>query len=130
MNANHATASLLDGTELGDVLDDLAGFAWIPGIGQILAGFRETAEAAAAGHLTTDQTQTTLAVTAGSPGVDLLTVLGLLARHLTDTNPALAAIPDDARKEAQRHTENLVRHLADDELHQHASEAAAAVDGI
>jgi len=118
--------------DLGNILDDLAGFTWIPGILRILDGIRETAEAAAAGQLSLDQTQTALAVIAGASGVDLLTLLGALARDLTDstTNPALDQLPDDARKTTQLHGEHLVRHLADDhQLHQHAAEAAAAITG-
>jgi hypothetical protein len=116
----------LDGTDLGNLLEDLDGFD--AGIDLIRAGLRLIALE----RHTADRTQTLAAVLAGAPGVDLLTAIGLTVARLThpDTNPALRTLPFDSQKTTQMHGENLVRHLADDEdLHQHAAEAAAAITG-
>lgn len=116
----------VDGTNLGDLLEDLAGVH--PGIDLIRDGLRLLAH----DRLTVDQTQTLCAALAGSPdGTDLITAVGLLVSRLTDadTNPALRTLPFEQQKTAQLHGENLVHHLADDDLHQHASEAAAAITG-
>jgi hypothetical protein len=117
----------LDGTELGDLLEDLAGIH--AGMDLIRDGIRLIAT----DRLTTDQTQTLNAALAGSSdGTDALTLVALLVARISnaDTNPALRTLPFEQQKTAQLHGENLVHHLADDELHQHASEAAAAIDGI
>ena len=115
----------LDGTELGGVLEDLEGFH--PGIDLIRDGIRLIAT----DRLTTDQTQTLCATLAGANGVDALTAIGLLVARLSnaDTNPALRTLPFEQQKAAALHGERLVFDLADDHLHQHASEAAAAITG-
>lgn len=116
----------VDGTELGDVLDDLAGIH--PAIDLIRDGIRHLAH----DRLTLDQTQTIVATLAGaSDGTDLLTAIGYLVARLTnpDTNPTLRTLPFDRQKTTQHHGETLVHHLADDQLHQHASEASAAITG-
>ncbi|WP_328545490.1 hypothetical protein [Streptomyces europaeiscabiei] len=116
----------VDDTELGGVLEDLEGFH--PGIDLIRDGIRLIAT----DRLTTAQTQSLCAALAGANGVDVLTAIGLLVARLTDadTNPALRTLPFEQQKTTQLHGENLVRHLADDEdLHQHASEASAAITG-
>ncbi|MFD9004418.1 hypothetical protein ACFV0T_26255 [Streptomyces sp. NPDC059582] len=127
--ARHTAANAVppvDGTELGNLLDDLAGCH--PGIDLIRDGLRLIA----LDQHTPDTTQTLVAYLAGSAGADILTAIGQTVAHLTspDTNPALRTLPDDQQKTAQHHGENLVHHLADPDLHQHASEAAAAIDGI
>lgn len=112
---------------LADVLDSLAGVH--AGIDLIRDGIRLIA----LDRHTTDGTQTLIAVLAGSTdGTDILTALGLLVARLSnaDTNPSLRTLPLDQQKEAQHHGEQAQFHLADDWLHQHASEAAAAIDGI
>lgn len=115
----------LDGTELGDVLADLEGFH--PGIDLIRDGIRLIAT----DRLTTAQTQSLCAALAGAQGVDVLTAVGLLVARLTDadTNPSLRTLPLEQQKTAALHGERLVFDLADDDLHQHASEAAAAITG-
>ncbi|MFM9780446.1 hypothetical protein [Streptomyces scabiei] len=115
----------LDGTELGGVLEDLERFH--PGIDLIRDGIRLIAT----DRLTTDQTQTLCATLAGANGVDVLTAIGLLVARLTDaeSNPGLRALPFEQQKTAALHGERLVFDLADDHLHQHASEAAAAITG-
>jgi hypothetical protein len=114
----------LDGTELGGLLDDLAGIH--PGIDLIRDGIRLLA----LDRHTTDRTQL-LAVTVagGTDGTDVLTAIGLLVARLTnpDTNPALRSLPLDAQKHTQRHGELLIHHLGDPDLHQHASNASGAI---
>jgi hypothetical protein len=114
----------LDGTELGDLLDDLEGLH--AGIDLIRDGIRHLALS----RLTVDQTQTVAVTLAGSPdGTDLLTAIGLLAARIlnADNNPALRALPLTAQKDTQLYGELLVHHLADHELHQHASNASGAI---
>lgn len=98
-------------TALDDLLDDLAGFAWITGIGQILDGIATTQQAAAAGQLDLDTTQTLLSLLGNPHGPDLQQALAELAQDLThpDTNPALTTLDSDTAKEVQ--------HLG--ELHAH-----------
>ena len=115
----------LDGTELGGVIDDLEGFH--PGIDLI----RDGIHLIATDRLTTAQTQTLSAALAGANGVDVLTAIGLLVARLTDadTNPALRNLPFEQQKTVALHGERLVFDLSDDDLHQHASEASAAITG-
>jgi hypothetical protein len=114
----------LDDTELGIVLDDLAGIH--AGIDLIRDGLRLLAH----DRLTVEQTQL-LAVTlaGGTDGTDVLTAIGHLTARLlnADTNPALRTLPLDVQKDTQRHGELLVHHLADPDLHQHASNASGAI---
>ncbi|WP_045562756.1 hypothetical protein [Streptomyces sp. FxanaA7] len=115
----------VDGTDLGDILDDLEGFH--PGIDLIRDGIRLIAT----DRLTLAQTQTLCAVLAGANGVDVLTLIAHTVARLTDadTNPSLRTLPLEQQKTAALHGEHLVFDLADDDLHQHASEAAAAITG-
>ncbi|MDX2986520.1 hypothetical protein [Streptomyces caniscabiei] len=115
----------VDGTDLGDILDDLEGFH--PGIDLIRDGIRLIAT----DRHTTSKTQSLCAALAGAQDADVLTAVGLLVARLTDgnTNPALRTIPIEQQKTAALHGERLVFDLADDDLHQHASEAAAAITG-
>ncbi|MFJ4473253.1 hypothetical protein ACIP2X_37965 [Streptomyces sp. NPDC089424] len=114
----------VDDTELGDVLADLDHIH--PGIGLIRDGIRLLAH----DRLTTAQTQLLTVALAGSPdGTDVLTAIGYLVARLThpDTNPALRNLGHDAQKHTQRHGENLLHHLSDPHLHQHASNASGAI---
>ncbi|MCX4911826.1 hypothetical protein [Streptomyces sp. NBC_00878] len=114
----------VDGTELGDVLEDLDGFN--AGIDLIRDGIRHIATS----RLAVDDTQTLIAALAGSAdGTDVLTAISHLVARLThtDTNPALRTLPFEQQKTTQRHGENLVRHLADPDLHQHAANACGAI---
>ncbi|MBE4761722.1 hypothetical protein [Streptomyces caniscabiei] len=115
----------LDGTDLGDVLDDLEGFH--PGIDLIRDGIRLIAT----DRHTTSKTQSLCAALAGAQDADVLTAVGLLVARLAsaDTNPSLRALPFEQQKTAALHGERLLFDLADDDLHQHASEAAAAITG-
>ncbi|MER6092424.1 hypothetical protein [Streptomyces bluensis] len=111
--------------ELAGLLEDLAGIH--PGIDLILDGIRLLA----LDRHDLDATQLLTVTLAGSPdGTDVLTAIGLLVARLTnpDSNPALRTIPFDQQKEAQRAGEALVFALADPDLHQHASNACAAID--
>jgi hypothetical protein len=114
----------LDGTELGDRLDDLAGVH--AGIDLIRDGIRLLA----LDRLTVDQTQTAVVTLAGSPdGTDVLTAIGHLVARLTnaDSNPALRTLDLTAQKTTQLHGELLIHHLGDPDLHQHASNASGAI---
>ena len=116
----------LDGTDLGNLLEDLGGIH--AGLDLMLDGARLIAT----DRLTTDQTQTLDAALAGSvDGTDALTLIGLLVARISnaDSNPALRTLPFEQQKTAALHGERLVFDLADDHLHQHASEAAAAITG-
>ncbi|WP_331764860.1 hypothetical protein [Streptomyces sp. NBC_01238] len=110
--------------DLAGVLDVLAGVH--PGIDLIRSGIRLLA----LDRHSADETQTLLAVLAGySDGTDVLTALAhLVARLATaDTNPALRNLPLDQQKAAQLHGEAALYNLTDPDLHQHASEASAAI---
>ncbi|MEU0836055.1 hypothetical protein [Streptomyces sp. NPDC005969] len=113
--------------DLADLLDRLAGVH--PGIDLMREGIRLLA----LDHHDTDQTQTVIAFLAGSSdGTDILTALAHLIARLSnaDTNPSLRTLPLDRQKTAQHHGEQAQFHLTDDWLHQHASEASAAIDGV
>jgi hypothetical protein len=117
--------------ELTGLLKDLAGIH--PGIDM----FCDAARLIALDRLDadnrrepTDMTQLLAVTLAGSPdGTDVLTLIGrIVARILNaDNNPALRGLSFEAQKETQRHGENLLRHLADPDLHQHASNASGAI---
>ena len=118
----------VDGTDLGDVLYDLAGpdNGFDAGIDLIADGLRLIATS----RHTTDHTQTLINALAGSAdGTDILTALGHLVARLThpDTNPTLRTLGFDAQKNTQTAGEHLVRHLADPDLHQHAANACGAI---
>jgi hypothetical protein len=117
--------------ELAGLLDDLADIH--PGIDLILDGVRLIALDrldADDRRRPTDMTQLLAVTLAGSPdGTDVLTLIGLLVARITnaDSNPALRGLSVEAQKNTQRHGENLLRHLADPDLHQHASNASGAI---
>ncbi|MEW2402156.1 hypothetical protein [Streptomyces sp. NPDC046862] len=111
--------------DLAGLLDDLAGIH--PGIDLILDGIRLLC----LDRHNRDDTQLLTVTLAGSPdGTDVLTGLALTVARLTnpDSNPALRTLPFDSQKNAQRAGEALVFALADPDLHQHASNACAAID--
>jgi hypothetical protein len=115
------------GDDLADVLDRLAGVH--AGIDLIRDGIRLIA----LDRLDTDQSQTVIGFLAGSSeGTDVLTALAHLIARLSnaDTNPSLRTLPLDQQKTAQHHGEQAQFHLTDEWLHQHASEASAAIDGV
>lgn len=114
----------VDGTELGDVLEDLDGIH--AGIDLI----REGARLIALDRLTTEQTQLLAVSIAGSPdGTDVITMLALtVARILNpDTNPSLRTLDFDAQKNTQRAGECLTFAISDPALHQHAANASGAI---
>jgi hypothetical protein len=111
--------------ELAGLLEDLEDVQ-DEGIQLLCDGIRHIAVK----RLTVDKTQTLAVTLAGSPdGTDVLTAIGLLAARIlsADSNPALRSLPFEAQKATQRHGENLVRHLADPDLHQHASNASGSI---
>jgi hypothetical protein len=117
----------LDGSELGGVLEDLAGFH--PGIDLIRDGLRLIA----LDRLTVSQTQTLIAVLAGgSDGLNLVAAIGQTIARLADpdSNPALRSLPNDRQKTAQHAGSIAAYALTDPDLHQTAAETSAAIDGI
>lgn len=125
MNALAAAAA----TDLDNTIDDLAGFGWIPGIDHILTGLRETQDAITRGDLTTDATQTLIAVLAGSAGADLITAIGQLTAHATnpDTNPALRTLTRQQQKDTRHQGELALFDLTAPRIHQAASNASGAI---
>lgn len=114
----------VDDTELGDVLDALGG--WHAAIDML----RDAARLIATERLTLEQTQDLTVVLAGmTDGTDALSLIGGLHARITnpDTNPCLRTLPFEQQKRIQRAGENLVRHLADPDLHQHAANASGAI---
>lgn len=101
-------------SDLDNTLDDLAGFDWIPGIAEILKGARILRAASRDGRLDLDATPTALTLLANPHGPDLPEVLSLLVQDLTNpaTNPTLAVLPDDVRKDVQRLGETHVLETA------------------
>lgn len=117
-------------TDLDNLLDDLTGFTWLPGITQILDGIRTTARAAATGHLDLDATQTLFAVLTGAAdGTDLVGALAELTAQIAtpDTNPALTHLDPHAQKRVQQHGEQARYALLEPDLHAPAAEASAAI---
>ncbi|MGW0948530.1 hypothetical protein ACWD4O_39070 [Streptomyces sp. NPDC002623] len=117
---------------LNDVLDDLNGFDWIPGITQILDGIRTIQDAAAEGGLSLEATQTLLALLGNPDGPDLTEALAVLAATVTNptTNPALHTLDDDTAKAVQLLGEQHARDDADYAIRDHTIEAAALISGI
>jgi hypothetical protein len=77
-----------------------------------------------------DDTQTVTVALAGSPdNQDALTLIGYTVARLTnpESNPDLHTLSLTAQKDTQIAGEELVRRLADPDLHQHASDASAAI---
>jgi hypothetical protein len=70
-------------SELADALIDFEGLDWIPGVAKLLEGFAEINEAAHAGQLTVDATQTLLSLLGNPNGPDLNHLLALTAKTIT-----------------------------------------------
>lgn len=114
----------VDGTELGHVLDQLAN------IHPVIDFLRDSSRLAATSRLTLDETQTLIAAFAGSSdGANGLNLIGQTIARLTnpDSNPCLRDLPLDQQKTIQLAGESTARHLADDRLHQFASDTSAAI---
>lgn len=116
-------------TALDDTLDDLAGLSWLPGIAQILDGINTARTAAASGRLSTDATQTLLALLGNPNGPDLPEALAHLVQDLTNpvTNRALTSLPDDVAKDVQLLGEQHVHQTADYTPRDCPNEAAALI---
>jgi hypothetical protein len=115
----------IDGTELGDLLDDLAGIH--PGIDLIRDGIRLLAH----DRHTIPTTQLLLATLASSPdALDVTGAIGQLVARLTDpdTNPALRTLPLDVQKDARHQGSLTAYNLTDPDLRHTASTACAALD--
>ena len=115
----------IDGTDLGNLLEDLYGID--PGIDLMLDGARLIATS----RHTINTTQVLIAVLAGSPdALDVISLPGLLVERLTnpDTNPALRTLPLDQQKNAAREGWLTAYHLNDPELRNSAANANAHLD--
>lgn len=116
-------------TPLDETLDDLAGFAWVPGIGQILDGLRTAQHAARTGGLDVEATQTLLALL-GNPGnPDLQAALAHLVQEVTnpDTNRALTHLDPDTAKHVQLLGEMHANETADYAIREHTNEACGLI---
>jgi hypothetical protein len=111
--------------DLEILLDDLDGLRWLPGMAQILDGFRTTLAA----QFTPDETQTLCAGIAGSAGADLLSLLGRTVQRLTDpaSNPGLHSLSEEQRKAARTAGEKTASALDAPDVHQPAADAAGAI---
>lgn len=116
-------------TGLDDTLDDLTGFAWIPGVQQIVDGITTAQQAARAGELDTDATQTLLSLIGNPHGPDLQEALAGLAREVTnpDTNPTLNDLDNDTRKTVQHLGELHAFETAQYAVRDHTNEAAGLI---
>jgi len=128
-NISADPSAAFDGSDLGDILDDLDGIH--AGIDLIRAGAAHIATSARTGDLTPRQTRLLLASLAGSP--DATDVIGLIAALITeltstDTNPSVAALPDEQAKTVRHHGEIAAHHLNDPTLREAPSKAVAALE--
>lgn len=115
----------VDGTDLGDVLDDLAGIH--PGLDLIRDGIRLIAH----DRHDINTTQVLIAALAGSAdGTDILAAGGHLVARLTnpDTNPALRTLPLDVQKDAAHQGWLTAHHLTDPDLRNSAATANHTLD--
>lgn len=116
-------------TTFDEILDDLSGFTWIPGIGQVIDGLCTTRTAAATGHLSVDGTQTLLTLLGNPHGPDLIEALAGLAQDITNptTNHALTDLDPEAMKAVQLEGELHVHETADYAPRSHPNEAAGLI---
>ncbi|MFG2359401.1 hypothetical protein [Streptomyces sp. NPDC048521] len=115
----------VDGTDLGDLLEDLRGIH--PGIDLMLDGARLIAH----DRHNLNMTQVLVAVLAGSPdALDVTSLPGLLVERLTnpDTNPAVRSLPLDQQKDAAHQGWLTAHNLADPDLRDTTARACAALD--
>lgn len=115
----------VDGTDLGDLLEDLRGIH--PGIDLMCDGARLIAH----DRHDINMTQVLIALLAGSPdAVDATSLPGLLVERLTNpaTNPALRTLSLDAQKAAAHQGWLTAHNLTDPDLRNTAAEANAAID--
>lgn len=113
-------------TTLDEVLDDLSGFAWIPGMAQVIDGLRTAQHAAATGQLSVDGTQTLLTLLGNPHGPDLIEALAGLAQTITNptTNRSLTDLDPEAVKAAQLEGELHAHETADYTPREHTNQAA------
>lgn len=127
---DHTTA--LNGTELAYLLDGVSDGSNIPaGVRQIADGIRSLAADATAGRLTPGDLQLTLTILNGSPdATDLVGAFAALIEYLTnpDTNPTVAALPNEQAKTVQHQGQLAAHHLNDPGLRDNTAEAIAALD--
>lgn len=121
-------AGPLHQSDLDDVCDTLAEIG-DEDLDEIAARFRNIARRARLGLIDPNHTQVLLAAIGASPdATDLVGAAGYLTAELTDHNPALDQLTDDARKDATRHGQEAAFRLTDTYLREPASNACAALD--
>lgn len=119
----------MTGSDLDDVLDDLDGFEWIPGLAQVLEGIRTIQDAARTGRLGLEETQTLLVLLGNPDGPDLPEALARLAQEVTcpEVNRALTVLAPETVKEVQRLTTCHAWDTADYAPRAYTGEAAALI---
>ncbi len=127
MNPLHTAGNAVpsvDGTELGDALDDLANFS--PAIDLHRDAIRLTATE----RHTADQTQTHIATLAGHEDASVLIALALSMQRLAspDTNPCVRDLPFDRQEKAQQLAKELFAALTDPYITGLAANLAATLD--
>lgn len=122
--------SPLHQSDLDDVCDTLAEIG-DQDLDLIITGYRNLARRARLGLLDPNHTQVLLASICASPdATDLVGAAGYLIAELTDRNPALDQLTDDARKDAVQAGQEAAFRLTDTYLREPASNACAALDHL
>lgn len=113
-------------SELADLMDELTGFH--PALDRLVAAYGELLGA----DLTTDQTQTAVAVLGGLADGHIATLHGLAVRRIADpdANPALAGLPSKRKQKLRRLGAEYAAAADAAFTSQTAAEISAVIDGI
>lgn len=123
-------AGPLHGSDLDDVLDTLAEIG-DEDLDEIAARLRNIARRAATGQLDPNHTAVlAVAICASPERADVVGACALTLAEITDHNPALHQLTDDAAKDVTRHGQEAAFRLRDHWLREPASNASAALDHI
>ncbi|MFE6412569.1 hypothetical protein ACFVOR_37180 [Streptomyces sp. NPDC057837] len=123
-------ASHVHSSDLDDVCDTLAEIG-DEDLDLIVTGFRNIARRARTRQLDPNHTQVLLASICASPdATDVVGLAGYAIAELTDHNPALEALTNDARKNAVQAGQEAAFRLTDDYLRRPASDANEALDHL
>jgi hypothetical protein len=121
-------AGPFDSSDLDEVLDTLAEIE-DEDLDRIITGLRNIATRAATGQLDLNLTQVLTAAIAGSPdSADLIGACAFTLTEITEHNPSLDQVTEDARKEAISEAQQASSRLCDKYLRDPASRAIAALD--